>query len=107
MFTKIYNKLVRDNIPNIIKENGNECETRILKNDEYKEELDRKLNEEFLEYKEEGAVEELADMLEVIYAIGKLKGFSEEELNKIREEKAERRGRFDNKIFLVSASTKD
>ena len=107
MYTKIYNKLVRDNIPEIINNSGSECETRILKKDEYIEELDKKLNEEFDEYKEDGSVEELADMIEVIYAIAKSKGLSEDELNKIRNDKASKRGKFDRKIFLISATTKD
>ena len=68
---RIYNKLVRDNIPNIIKEKGEEPITRILSDEEYKKELEKKLNEEYQEVLEASGserVEELADMLEVIKA---------------------------------------
>ena len=72
---KTYNKLVRDNIPNIIKSNGETPITRILTNEEYKQELEKKLYEEYQEVLEssgEDRIEELADMLEVIKSLAKL-----------------------------------
>lgn len=99
--TKTYNKLVRDKIPKIIESSGNTCTTRILSDEEYIEMLDKKLNEECDEYQADKNIEELADMLEVIYAIAKAKGTSIEELEKIRLEKAENRGGFDEKILLI------
>ena len=99
--TKTYNKLVRDKIPKIIETSGNTCTTRILSDDEYIEMLDKKLNEECAEYHADKNIEELADMLEVIYAIAKAKGTSIEELEKVRLEKAENRGGFDEKILLI------
>ena len=66
---RIYNKLVRDNIPSIIKGNGATPITRILNEEEYKKELEKKLYEEYnevLEASGEDRVEELADMIEVI-----------------------------------------
>ena len=99
--TKTYNKLVRDKIPKIIEDSGNTCTTRILSDEEYIDMLDKKLNEECAEYQADKNIEELADMLEVIYAIAKAKGTSIEELEKVRLEKAEKRGGFDEKILLI------
>ena len=66
---KIYNKLVRDNIPEIIKNNGEKPIITILDDIRYKEELEKKLYEEYLEVIEssgDSRIEELADMLEII-----------------------------------------
>ena len=74
---KIYNKLVRDKIPEIIKENDNkDCKIRVLNNEEYLEELNKKLQEEVKEYLESGEVEEVADIEEVLRAILKAKEVS-------------------------------
>ncbi len=96
----IHNKLVRDRIPEIIEKSGKTVYYRILNNEEYIEELDRKLNEECAEYKEDKSIEELADMLEVIYAIAQARGYSIEELEQVRAEKAEKRGSFKDRIYL-------
>jgi predicted house-cleaning noncanonical NTP pyrophosphatase (MazG superfamily) len=96
----IHNKLVRDRIPEIIEKSGKTAYYRILNNEEYIEELDRKLNEECAEYKEDKSIEELADMLEVIYAIAQARGYSIEELEQVRAEKAEKRGGFKDRIYL-------
>ena len=72
---RIYNKLVRDNIPNIIKSKGETPVTRILSEDEYKNELEKKLYEEYKEVIEASGsdrIEELADMLEIINALAKI-----------------------------------
>ncbi len=95
-----YNKLVRDRIPEIIENSGKTAYTHILNNDEYILELDRKLNEECAEYQADKSIEELADILEVMYAIVEARGYSVSELEKIRKEKAEKRGWFKNRIFL-------
>lgn len=100
---RIYNKLVRDNIPNIIKEKGETPITRILNDNEYKKELENKLYEEYKEVLEANGndrVEELADMLEVISALAKLEGKSLEEVITVSKEKSNKRGAFDNRIFL-------
>lgn len=96
----IHNKLVRDRIPEIIEKSGKTACCRILNNEEYIEELDRKLNEECAEYQADKSIEELADMLEVMYAIAQARGYSIEELEQIRAEKAEKRGGFKDKIYL-------
>ncbi len=98
---KIYNKLVRDNIPNIIEnDNGHTCKTRILPKEEYIQSLRQKLKEELKEYLESGNVEELADLEEVLRAILQAENITLEEFEKIRQAKVEKRGAFDKRIFL-------
>ena len=65
--------------------------------------LEKKLVEELEEYQESKNVEELADILEVIYRISELKGVVSDELDKIRQKKAEQRGKFDDNLFLVDS----
>ncbi len=100
---KIYNKLVRDKIPEIIEANeGAVPKTRIMQDEEYLAALNAKIEEELFEYLESGEVEELADLEEVLRAILAAKGISFEEFEKIRLKKAENRGAFKKKIFLES-----
>lgn len=100
-FRYTYNKLVRDRIPeNIDSELGRKSQYRILEDAEYLKELNRKILEEANEFIEENSIEELGDLMEVINAIMKLKGYSMEEVNKVMKSKAEKKGAFDNKIFL-------
>ena len=73
--------------------------TRILDNEEYLQELDKKLNEEIAEYQADKSIEEMADVLEVLFAICEARGHSVEELMKIRNGKRENRGGFEKKIF--------
>ena len=98
----IYNKLVRDKIPEIIEASGKTCETEILSDEEYLKMLDKKLDEELAEYHQEQNIEELADLLEVLYATAKARGYSIEELEQVRNEKKKARGGFEEKILLKS-----
>lgn len=84
---EVYNKLVRDKILEILALKGLDYKARILENDEYADKLDEKLLEEIKEYLKSRAVEELADIQEVIFAILKNKGISREDFDKIRKEK--------------------
>ena len=99
---KIYNKLVRDRIPEIIKNNGEICKTRVLSDEEYLAELNKKLAEESKEYLESGEIEELADLEEVVRAILDVKKCSQKEFEKVRVAKVEKCGAFKKKIFLES-----
>lgn len=92
-------KLVRDKIPEIIIADGKQPITRILDDNEYLEELDAKLNEEIAEYQEDKSIEEMADVLEVLFAICEARGHSIDELMEVREAKREKRGGFEQKIF--------
>ncbi len=102
---KIYNKLVRDKIPEIIEADGRTCKTHILSNDEYIAALETKLNEEVAEYQEDKNLEEMADVLEVLRAICLARGYSLDELEAMRTEKAKDRGGFNDKIFLEYVSS--
>lgn len=101
----IHNKLVRDAIPEVITRTGKEFSTRILSKEEYRVEVKKKLSEELAEYNEantnEEAIEELADLLELLHAATKMHGSSFEELETIRIAKAEKRGGFEKRIFLI------
>ncbi len=97
---RIYNKLVRDRIPDIILKNNELPTTRILSDEEYIKELDKKLQEEVSEYLEAGNIEEMVDILEVIRAILDYKGVSYEEIEEKRIKKANKRGAFKEKVLL-------
>lgn len=100
---KVYNKLVRDNIPNIIKSNGEIPITRILDCDEYKKELENKLYEEYQEVlnsSKDDRTEELADMLEIIKALANLENKNLNDVILAMEQKSKKRGAFDEKIYL-------
>lgn len=96
-----YYKLVRDKIPEIIRAQGKICISEVLEEEQYLAMLDAKLTEELAEYHGDGNVEELADLLEVIYAAAAARGCSREELESVRREKAEKRGGFDRRILLL------
>lgn len=98
---KVYNKLVRDNIPAICESNNQKAITRTLDNEEYFIELKNKLTEEVNEYLESGDLRELADILEVIEALAKADNSCFDELLKIKEQKALTNGAFDKKLFLI------
>jgi predicted house-cleaning noncanonical NTP pyrophosphatase (MazG superfamily) len=93
-----YNKLVRDNIPEILDKKGVSYEKRIASLDEYKTELIKKLGEEVAEFSEAGVPEELADVMEVVEALKTLAEYSAVE--SLRQEKREKRGGFDKRIIL-------
>lgn len=97
---KIYNKLVRDKIPTIINADNRKAVTKILSDEEYLSELNKKLKEEVNEYFEDNNVEELADIVEVIYGILDAKQVKLEEFENIRKAKVHKRGAFKDKIFL-------
>jgi len=101
---KVYNKLVRDKIPETIESAGKRVECETLDEGEYLKALDAKLSEELGEYLAERDVAELADLLEVVYAVAVARGCSREQLERIRAEKAERRGVFEKRILLRQVS---
>lgn len=99
---KVYNKLVRDRIPEIIAAEGKRANTRILGDKEYLKELIKKLKEESVEFESEPSIEELADIKEIIIAIRQAMDIHAGELEDMRRKKATERGRFKDKIFLES-----
>lgn len=96
----IYNKLVRDRIPEIIEKSGKKSVTEKLEEKTYIKMLEIKLSEELDEYLASSDIEELADLMEVIYALSEAKGISVTELEKIRVKKSQERGGFSEKILL-------
>lgn len=96
----VYNKLVRDRIPEMIEASGKECIVEVLPRDAYIQALDMKLNEELAEYQQSKSLEELADLLEVMGAVVKARGYTWEDLTRVRKEKRAERGAFDQRIYL-------
>ena len=96
----VYNKLVRDRIPEIIESSGKTCTTEILSPEDYLRMIDAKLDEELAEYHADQNLEELADLLEVIRAATVARGYTLEDLERVRAEKAAKRGGFEKRILL-------
>ena len=96
----VHNKLVRDRIPEIIEASGRTCVAVTLPDDAYIRALDAKLDEELAEYQKSKSLEELADLLEVMGAVVKARGYTWDDLTRVRKEKRAARGAFDKRIFL-------
>ena len=96
----VHNKLVRDRIPEIIEASGRTCVAVTLPDDAYIGALDAKLDEELAEYQQSKSLEELADLLEVMGAVVKARGYTWDDLTRVRKEKRAVRGAFDKRIFL-------
>ena len=104
---KKYNKLVRDRIPEIIESTGKSCVTEILSDEEYLRMVDAKLDEELAEYHKDQNIEELADLMEVIYAATIARGYTLDQLEQVRAEKAAKRGGFAKKILLKEVTERE
>ena len=98
----LYNKLVRDKIPEIIAQQGESANIRILSDKAYTAALEQKLDEETAEFHKEKNLEELADILEVVYALADDLGCTKEDLLQEYNQKHEKRGGFQSRIFLIS-----
>lgn len=98
---KTYNKLVRDRIPEIIRADGKECEIRIAEGKDKYELLEKKLMEEVNEFLEDKNLEELADVMEVLFGLANELGYKEEDLINMRSEKSLSRGGLKNGIVLL------
>ncbi len=101
---KVFNKLVRNRIPEMIENNCEVPVTRVLEDKEYKEELHKKLKEEVNEVigaeTHDEIIEELADVFEVMRALVELEGSSIDEVKEIAENKRIKRGGFEKRIYL-------
>lgn len=100
----VYNKLVRDKIPEIILNEGKDCRTRVLSPEEFRSAVDLKLAEELDEFIAEHSAEELADLLETVYAAADACGIQREELENVRKKKEQQRGGFSKRLFLIDVS---
>lgn len=97
---KVYDKLVRDRIPEIIESSGNKCEVEVVSDEIALEYLYKKLNEEVSELLEDKNLDEIADVMEVLFAIGSKYGYSEEDILNRRNEKKDARGGFEDNLIL-------
>lgn len=95
-----YDKLVRDKIPDIIRKQGQIPVTHVATDDEYWQKLKEKLKEEIKEFASNETEEELADILEVVYAICEFKSIDKEQLELLRQQKVNERGGFTKRIIL-------
>ncbi len=95
-----YNKLIRDKMPAIMKKDGKTVKTHRAEDKEYYQKLKAKLIEESSEYSHDESTEELADVLEVVYALLEFKGVGRSEIELIREKKASERGTFRDRLVL-------
>ena len=107
MVETIYNKLIRDNIPDIITAQGRKPVVSKLNNEDYIHALHQKLQEEVAEYLEDNRLEELCDMLEVIFSIAKAKGYSIKDIEACRDSKNLKNGAFDKKLYLEKVIAED
>ncbi|HYE67194.1 MAG TPA: nucleoside triphosphate pyrophosphohydrolase [Anaerovoracaceae bacterium] len=98
---RIYNKLVRDNIPQLIKESGRDCSTRILNEKEYYDALLDKIVEEIEEYRISGNEEELADVYEVLDCLVQLKEYEPMHIDYLQLIRREKRGSFKDRVLLI------
>lgn len=95
-----YDKLVRDRIPEIVRDDGEEPIVHVADDEEYERRLREKVLEEAEEFVESGDPEELADVLAVVEAYREHADLSAEQLEELREEKAAERGGFADRIVL-------
>ena len=104
MNKKIYNKLIRDKIPEIIKEGGGISEVSILDEAEFRKSLKVKITEEAKELLEAESIgdilDELSDIEELVRSIARNYDLSLEEIERHRIEKLQKRGGFEKKLFL-------
>jgi predicted house-cleaning noncanonical NTP pyrophosphatase (MazG superfamily)/predicted transcriptional regulator len=100
-------KLVRDRIPELIEASGRRPEIDVCDDDEYAALLRAKLHEESDEYFTDPTTEELADILEVVYALARTHGIDPDELEKLRAAKAAERGGFERRLVLTLTEPDD
>ena len=96
----VYNKLVRDRIPELVRKQGKRCKTGTLSEAEYRVALYRKMEEELAEYRANPCIEELADLLEAVRAAAVARGYTPQQLEEVRAQKERERGAFDRRVFL-------
>ena len=108
---KIYNKLIRDRIPEIISKDGNTADIIILSEESFKQAIKEKLIEEATEVcnadNRDEVLSELADLQEVMDTIKQMYNINTLEVNTIQAVKALQRGKFEKRLYLKSVKEKE
>ena len=104
---RVYNKAIRDKVPEIIESSGASCLVDVLDDEKFLDELTRKLDEEINEFKESGSIDELCDLIEITFRIAELNGVSNDELDKRRVKKNNERGKFEKNLYLIQVNEKN
>ena len=97
---KVYDKLIRDRIPEIIEASCSKCEVEVVSDEVALEYLYKKLGEEVDELLSDKNLDEIADVMEVLFAIGKKYGYREDEVLGRIYEKRYSRGAFEDNLIL-------
>ena len=97
-------KLVRDKIPDIIREDGKECKYHVAKHNEYKTRLYEKMREELDEFINTPCYEEAADIYEVFSSICAIHDMNMVQVEVVAVDKRNKRGGFMNRIILEEVS---
>ena len=103
---KVYNKAIRDKVPEIIEASGASCIVHVLDDEKFVDKLVIKLDEEIEEYKESKSIEELCDLIEISYRIAEINGVSNKELEEIIKKKNRERGKFKKNLYLIQVNEK-
>ena len=103
----VYNQLVKDNVPKILKEKGSKPHIRTLNDNEYISELEISLDEYVARYTETGGMNELADIMELVYAIAKFKGYDQTKFNALVADRKKKYGGYDNRTYLLNVDEED
>ena len=105
---RVYNKLIRDKVPELMDANGEESEYYIFPEDaDYENEVILKLQEETGEYLYSKDKEELADMLEVLMELARIRDIPFSEVEEMRKKKLETKGGFTKRLFLIRVREKN
>jgi len=109
-YMKIFNKLIRDNIPSIIEKDDKTCVITVLDDDQFLIELKGKLVEESKEVvaanTRDELINEIADIQEIVDKLKDIYTINQEEIEIVQLKKALKNGKFDKKLFLVSVDEK-
>jgi len=97
---EVFDKLVRDDIPDVIEDNGERPRTHVATGEEYRRRLHEKLDEEVAEFHEDPGAAELADVREVLGALQACHDIDEDDVTVRQREKADERGRFEDGVVL-------
>ncbi|MDK2904537.1 MAG: hypothetical protein PWP16_1357 [Eubacteriaceae bacterium] len=97
-----YNKLVRDKIPQIIKDSGRTCEYKVLGDSEIKDALKEKLIEKAQIFSNKPSEDELSDIYELLNAIVETYDYEPLHIDYLKLQNKENKGTYSNRVYLIS-----